>query len=432
MICELNQSNSLDEWLDFIGQITSDEIELGLDRVRQAFTNLNIKQSFPIVMVAGTNGKGSTCAFLESIYQNSGYKVASYSSPHFFKFNERVKINKKPCSDQVIVDALFKVNEARKKISLTYFEMTTLAAMLIFIENNIDIAIMEVGLGGRLDAVNIFDPEVSVITSVSFDHQEFLGNSIEKIFKEKVGIFRENNNAILNFSYKEVFIKKFKANSKAIISEIDSDYFIKKDGLKINFFGKRKNFLNLPLPKVYSETQLQNLSGALRVVELLNEKYPVTQSNLKKGIKQTNIIGRLHCVNKNPLVILDVAHNKESAESLNQFFKKQRLNGKVRCVFSLLKDKNIIDITGQFIDFVDEWYISEIESPRATKSAEVISALIEQKKDVTCFSFKTTKEAFSVAHKNSDGNDNIIAFGSFFIVSEILKDNSICQIQKTQ
>ena len=132
------------------------------------------------------------------------------------------------------------------------------------------------------------------------------------------------------------------------------------------------------------------------------------------------------------MVILDVAHNKESAESLNQFFKKQRLNGKVRCVFSLLKDKNIIDITGQFIDFVDEWYISEIESPRATKSAEVISALIEQKKDVTCFSFKTTKEAFSVAHKNSDDNDNIIAFGSFFIVSEILKDNSICQIQKTQ
>ena len=224
--------------------------------------------------------------------------------------------------------------------------MTTLAAMLIFIENNIDIAIMEVGLGGRLDAVNIFDPEVSVITSVSLDHQEFLGNSIEKIFKEKVGIFRKNKNAILNFSYKEVFIKKFKANSKAIISEIDSDYFIKKDGLKINFFGKRKNFLNLPLPKVYGETQLQNLSGALRVVELLNQKYPVTQSNLKKGIKQTNIIGRLHCVNKNPLVILDVAHNKESAESLNQFFKKQRLNGKVRCVFSLLKDKNIIDITG--------------------------------------------------------------------------------------
>jgi len=271
-----------------------------------------------------------------------------------------------------------------------------------------------------------------LITSVSIDHQEFLGDSIEKIFKEKVGIFRENKNAILNFSYKEVFIKKFKANSKAIISEIDSDYFIKKDGLKINFFGKRKNFLNFPLPKVYSETQLQNLSGALRVVELLNEKYPVTQSNLKKGIKQTNIIGRLHCVNKNPLVILDVAHNKESAESLNQFFKKQRLNGKVRCVFSLLKDKNIIDITGQFIDFVDEWYISEIDSPRATKSAEVISALIKQKKDVTCFSFKTTKEAFSVAYKNSDDNDNIIAFGSFFIVSEILKDNSICQIQKTQ
>ena len=432
MTRELNQSDSLDEWLDFIDQITIDEIELGLDRVRQAYKNLNIKQSFPIVMVGGTNGKGSTCAFLESIYHSAGYKVASYSSPHFFKFNERVRINKAACSDKVIVNALFRVNEARKNIPLTYFEMTTLAAMLVFVESNIDIAIMEVGLGGRLDAVNIFDPEVSLITSVSIDHQEFLGDSIEKIFKEKVGIFRENKNAILNFSCQEAFIKTFKDKSKAIISEINSDYFIRVDGLKINFFGKIKNFLDLPLPKLYGKTQLQNLSGALRVVELLSDNYPVTQSILNEGIKQTNIIGRLHCINKNPFIILDVAHNKESAESLNQFFIEEKLKGRVRCVFSLLKGKSIIDITEQFIDYVDEWYISEIDSPRALDTKEIISSLHKQRKNVTYYSFKNTEKAFSAAYKNSDDNDNIIAFGSFFIVSEILKDNSICQIQKTQ
>ena len=431
MIGKLNQSDPLDEWLGFIDQITLDEIELGLDRVHQVYKNLKIKQSFPIVMVGGTNGKGSTCAFLESIYHNGDYKVASYSSPHFFKFNERIRVNKIPCSDQLIVDSLFRINKARENIPLTYFEMTTLAAMLIFVEKDIDIAIMEVGLGGRLDAVNIFDPEVSVITSISLDHQEFLGNSIEKIFKEKVGIFRKNKNAILNFSCQEAFIKTFKDTSRAIISEINSDYFIRVDGLKINFFGKIKNFLDLPLPKLYGKTQLQNLSGALRVVELLSDNYPVTQSILNEGIKQTNIIGRLHCINKNPFIVLDVAHNKESAESLSQFFRKQKLKGKVRCVFSLLKDKNIIDITEQFIDYVDEWYISEIDSPRALKTTEIISSLIQQKKDVTFHSFKNTQEAFYDAYKNSDDNDNIIAFGSFFIVSEILKDNSICQIQKT-
>ena len=432
MIDELNQSSSLDEWLDFINHINSDEIELGLDRVRRAYKNLNIKQSFPIVMVGGTNGKGSTCAFLESIYQNGGYKVASYSSPHLFKFNERFRINKNPCEDQVIVDALFRVNEARKNILLTYFEMTTLAAMLIFVENDIDIAIMEVGLGGRLDAVNIFNPEVSLITSISLDHQEFLGDSIEKIFQEKVGIFRKNKNAILNFSCQEAFIKKFKDISKAIISEINSDYFIKVNGSKINFFGKRKISFNLTLPKLYGKTQLQNLTGALRVVELLNENFPVPQSTLNEGIKKTDIIGRLQCINKNPFIILDVAHNKESAESLNQFFMKHKLNGKVSCVFSLLKDKNITDIIKQFIDCVDEWYISEIDSSRALKVTEIISSLIQQKKNVTYHSFKNTQEAFSAAYKNSDDNDNIVAFGSFFIVSEILKDNSICQIQKIQ
>ena len=432
MIGELDQLSSIDEWLHFIDQITPDEIELGLDRVRQVYKNLRIEQSFPIVMVGGTNGKGSTCAFLESIYQNADYKVASYSSPHFFKFNERIKIVKKPCSDQVIINALLKVNEARENISLTYFEMTTLAAMLIFVENNIDIAIMEVGLGGRLDAVNVFDPEVSLITSVSLDHQEFLGDSIDKIFKEKVGIFRENKNAILNFNYDRVFIKKFKYATKSIISEVNTDYFIKKDGSKINFFSKSKNFLNLPLPKLNGDTQLQNLSGALRVIELLDKNFPVTQSALKNGIKSTNIIGRLQCISKKPLIILDVAHNKESAESLNQFIKKQKLSGKVRCIFSLLKDKNINDITEQFIDYVDEWYISEIDSPRAANVSEIISTLIQQKKNITLFTFKTIQEAFSIAYKNSDDDDNIIAYGSFFIVSEILKDNSICQIQKTQ
>ncbi|MBT5149690.1 MAG: hypothetical protein HOM45_00395 [Nitrosomonadales bacterium] len=164
----------------------------------------------------------------------------------------------------------------------------------------------------------------------------------------------------------------------------------------------------------------------------MSKNFPVTQNALEKGIEETNITGRMQFIKKNPLIILDVAHNKESAESLNQFFKQQRLKGKVRCVFSLLKGKNTPDITNQFMDYVDEWYVSEIDSPRASKADEIISELIKQRKDIVSYEFNTTQEAFSKAYKNSDVDDNIIAFGSFFIVSEILEDISICQTQKIQ
>ena len=356
----LNCSNSIDEWLEYIDFITPKEIELGLDRVRRVYKHLEIEQSFPVIMVAGTNGKGSTCAFLESIYHNAHFKVACYTSPHFFKFNERIRIKKTPCSDEAIVDALFKVNKARKDIPLTYFEMTTLAAILIFSSEDIDIAIMEVGLGGRLDAVNIFDPEVSIITSIALDHQEFLGDSLEKIFKEKSGIFREHKDAILNFYSDETFIKDFKSNSKAIVSEINNDYQIVEDNSKLNFFGQKQNFIGLPRPKLNGKRQLQNLSGALRIVELMFDFFPVKVNILKKAIEETNITGRMQVLKNKPLIILDVAHNKESAESLNNFFREKRQKGKVRCIFSLLEGKDIFDITNQFIDYVDEWYISEL------------------------------------------------------------------------
>jgi len=426
----LNRSNSIDEWLEYIDFITPKEIELGLDRVRRVYKNLEIEQSFPVIMVAGTNGKGSTCAFLESIYHNAHFKVACYTSPHFFKFNERIRIKKTPCSDEAIVDALFKVNKARKDIPLTYFEMTTLAAILIFSCEDIDIAIMEVGLGGRLDAVNIFNPEVSIITSIALDHQEFLGDSLEKIFKEKSGIFREHKDAIINFYSDEEFIKDFKSNSKAIVSEINNDYQIVEDNSKLNFFGQKQNFIGLPRPKLNGKKQLQNLSGALRIVELMFDVFPVKVNILKKAIEETNITGRMQILKNKPLIILDVAHNKESAESLNTFFREKRQKGKVRCIFSLLEGKDIIDITNQFIDYVDEWYISELNSQRAFKSEDIILKLTKQREHVAYKTFSTTQEAFSAGYKNSDDDDNILAFGSFFVVSEILEDTSICQIQK--
>ncbi len=281
----------------------------------------------------------------------------------------------------MIVDALFKINEARNNIPLTFFEMTTLAAILIFANEDIDLAIMEIGLGGRLDAVNILNPDVSLITSISLDHQEFLGNSLDKIFREKSGIFRSNKNAVINFKSDEEFLNKFRINSSAIVSELETDYKIVESNSGIEFFGQKISFLNLPKPTLNGKKQLQNLSGALHITELLIKKYPLTEEVLKKAIKQTNITGRLQIIKNKPLIILDVAHNEESAESLNQFFKEKRQEGKVRCVFSLLSDKNITDITKQFIDYVDEWYIPKLNTNRACKTNEIISKLTEQREE---------------------------------------------------
>jgi len=205
---EPNEFSSLHDWLRYIEKVNPKEIELGLNRIDRVFQTLNIKLDFLIITVAGTNGKGSTCAFLESIYFSAKYNVACYTSPHLFKFNERIKVNKVPCCDQDIVNSLNLINSKRMGVPLTYFEITTLAAMHIFSQKKVDVAILEIGLGGRLDAVNLFDPAVSIITSIALDHQDYLGNTVEEIALEKGGIFRPNKHAIINTKNEKNILKE--------------------------------------------------------------------------------------------------------------------------------------------------------------------------------------------------------------------------------
>jgi len=403
---------------NFYSDINGQVIKMGLDRVSGVKNSLNIEPNFPIITVGGTNGKGSVCAFLEEIYSKAGYSVGCYTSPHLFKFNERIKINSEQVNDETILKSLDLVNTKKKSIELTYFEITTLAAMNIFIEKKIDIAILEVGLGGRLDAVNIFDPDLSIITSIGMDHQEFLGDTIEEIAREKSGICRPNKHAILNFKNipKSMINELNKVN--ASLSILDDDYSYKSTSESYNFKSVNKLMNELPLPNLKGKNQLTNLAGCLRAVSLLQNKLPVTLGAIKEGIKNARIDGRLQVLSNEPYIVADVAHNADAALNLYNFISTSKRAGKVYAVFSILENKDIKKVLGPFINIVDEWFLSEINDSRAQKIDVIITALKKYNKKVVINKFNTLNNAYKNAYKKCNLNDNIIIYGSFFTVSE--------------
>ena len=391
---------------------------MGLDRVGRVKNSLNIEPKFPIITVGGTNGKGSVCAFLEEIYSKAGYSVGCYTSPHLFKFNERIKINLEQVNDETILKSLNLVNTKKKTIELTYFEITTLAAMNIFIEKKIDIAILEVGLGGRLDAVNIFDPDLSIITSIGMDHQEFLGGTIKEIAHEKSGICRPNKHAILNFENipKSMINELNKLN--ASLSILNDDYSYKSTSENYNFKSVNILMNDLPLPNLKGKNQLTNLAGCLRAVNLLQNKLPVTLGAIKEGIKHARIDGRLQILSNEPYIVADVAHNTDAALNLYNFISTSKRDGKVYAVFSILENKDIKKVLMPFINIVDEWFVSEINDSKAQKIDVIIKTLQKYNKKVVVNKFNTVNQAYKNAYKKCNLNDNIIIYGSFFTVSE--------------
>ena len=391
---------------------------MGLDRVGRVKNSLNIEPKFPIITVGGTNGKGSVCAFLEEIYSKAGYSVGCYTSPHLFKFNERIKINLEQVNDETILKSLNLVNTKKKSTELTYFEITTLAAMNIFIEKKIDIAILEVGLGGRLDAVNIFDPDLSIITSIGMDHQEFLGGTIKEIAREKSGICRPNKHAILNFENipKSMINELNKLN--ASLSILNDDYSYKSTSENYNFKSVNILMNDLPLPNLKGKNQLTNLAGCLRAVNLLQNKLPVTLGAIKEGIKHARIDGRLQILSNEPYIVADVAHNTDAALNLYDFISTSKRAGKVYAVFSILENKDIKKVLMPFINIVDEWFVSEINDSKAQKIDIIITTLKKYNKKVVINKFNNLNQAYKNAYKKCNLNDNIIIYGSFFTVSE--------------
>ena len=413
-------SNSLNDWLAYIDSINSKSISLGLDRVKKVKELCNLNPTFPVIIVAGTNGKGSSCKFIESILSSAGLNVGCYTSPHIFNFNERISINKKLLCDDQITDSIKFIDGSRGKILLTYFEVTTLAAMNLMIKANVDIAILEVGLGGRHDAVNVFEPEISLITSVSLDHQDYLGDTVEEIGYEKAGIFRKNKHAIININNPPNSVVSYAKDINADISIIGTNYKINCNKKTFDYIGEEKRIMGLPYPKVQGIHQTSNVAGVLRCIELLSAQLDIKKEAIADGLLECTLKGRIEIISQNPFVVVDVAHNPEAALSLYNFISQSKNKGRVYAVFSVLDDKSIENIIAPFVELVDEWHISKIKSPRARPTTEILNAIKSHKADALVYMSDNLHEAYMNAYEKSALDDNIVVFGSFYTVSECL------------
>ena len=412
---------NLTDWLGYIESIHPSTIDLTLERIKIVIERLNLDISFPILTVGGTNGKGSTCSILESIYREAGYKVACYTSPHFLNFNERIKIQTLAVSDEVICEAFSRIESAREDVTLTYFEYGTIAAMIIFSEAHVDVAILEVGLGGRLDAVNVFDADCAIVTTVDLDHMDYLGHTREAIGFEKAGIYRTEKTSICgDFDPPQSLIKHAEL-IHADLKIIGKDFSYEAHHDSFDFLIDSTFVMNLPLPKLQGDFQLANATNALMAVKAMEDKLPLTEISIQKGITLTLLPGRFQEVKKMPSLILDVAHNPQAARSLSHNLKTHVVLGKTIAVFSILKDKDIFGVINELNLDIDDWFIAEIQNERAA-SIETISNTIQKiNPSAHIEAFKNIQEAYQFASKEVTRNDRIIVFGSFFTVADIMK-----------
>lgn len=419
---------TLTEWLEWQESCHPNEIDLGLDRVLTVYQRLATKPiAKKIITVAGTNGKGSSICFLDSILRSAGYKVASYTSPHLFKYNERIQINGIDVSDQDLCTIFDKIDQARSDItgvgiSITYFEFGTLAALLLMAEHNLDVAILEVGLGGRLDAVNIIDADIALITAIDIDHEDWLGSDKEKIAIEKAGIMRTTKPVVCSdaIAPKSIAICADKINAPLYNLNIDYNYTISE--MSWQWHGLSQNRYSLPFLPLKGKHQYNNISGVLMVLELLSQDYPVSQNQLRQGILSSSIQARLENVPGEINTIIDVAHNPQSVRILAQYLNESGCSSNTRVVTGMMSDKNIHSIIEILIDECFSWYVTDLPIDRAISATDLNNIIKEINPTIQCFVYASAKLAYQQALRDSQKNDQIVIFGSFYLLQELQSD----------
>ncbi len=418
---------SLDAWLEYISHQHVAEIVMGLDRVRAVWEKMGKPQAPINITVGGTNGKGSTGAMLESILSIAGFKTGFYSSPHLVHFNERVRLDANSVTDADFVAAFETVEAARCSMvpipPLTYFEYVTLAALSMFARANLDVAILEVGLGGRLDAVNIVDADVSIVVSVDLDHQSYLGNTIEKIGLEKAHIYRAGRAAIFADVNPPSTLLAYAAQIGADLRLLNRDFrYSRMDG-QWQFFGRDTARHSLPFPALRGGYQLKNASAALAALETLHDKLPVSQAHIKRGLLEVAWPGRLQVLPGRPTVVLDVAHNPHAARALHDALGTMGFFENTIAVFGMLGDKDIDQVIGIMKDRIDFWCVAGLEKSAGARGAT--SETLAQKLLAHGAAGKFSQHvsigsALAAARAKAGQNDRILVFGSFYTVADVL------------
>lgn len=408
-------------WLEYLETLHPKNIELGLERVVAVKARLGLQPSFPIITVGGTNGKGSTCAMLESILGAAGYCTGRYTSPHLLRYNERVRVAGVEADDPSLCEAFAAVDAGRGDIALTYFEFGTLAALWLFQRSQIDVAILEVGLGGRLDAVNAFDPDCAIVTSIDIDHTDYLGDTRDAIGFEKAGIFRPGKPAICGEPDPPSTLLDRAAASGADLRLIGKDYgYDSVEPTQWRYWEHSGRRVVLPHPALRGAYQLGNAAGALAALAALKARLPVTSDEIRRGLLEVCLTGRFQVLPGRPQIILDVAHNPHAAAALAATLRNLPPTGKTIAVFAMLHDKDMAGVVGHLRGCIDLWLVAGIAQPRGAGAAELAEVLEKAGEAAKVQTFTDVAAAFGQACAMAGDDDRIAAFGSFFTVAEVL------------
>ncbi|MDX8126654.1 bifunctional tetrahydrofolate synthase/dihydrofolate synthase [Methylomonas sp. OY6] len=417
----MTRFDSLQAWLDWQEKLHPRPIDLGLGRVAGVYRQLNPEQKKPLtITVAGTNGKGSCVAFLEAIYRAAGYRVGAYTSPHILRYNERIRIDGVPVEDALICDAFTRIDGARGETSLSYFEFGTLAALGIFAEADLDIQLLEVGLGGRLDAVNIIDPDAAIVTTIALDHVDWLGHTEEAIGREKAGIFRAGVAAIIGDAQAPRSVVEVAEQVGAIALQMDSEFSYQKQRDSWEWRSADKQIDRLPAPAFKGEHQYRNASAAIMAINTLQPLLAVSDDAIRQGLESARLAGRFQLIAGAPRILLDVGHNPQAVQTLINYLSEYFPEIRIHAVFAMMRDKDIAGVLNMMRDRVTTWYLAPLANPRAATPDMLETIFQQQGLDNVRSGFTDFTEAFQTARQNTGQDDLLLIFGSFFLVSEYL------------
>ncbi len=406
---------SLDEWLAWQEGLNPRTIDLGLERVGQVWRRLGRRLAMPVITVAGTNGKGSTIAFLEAILGAAGFSTGSYTSPHLHRYNERIRLQGRPVDDDRIMAAFAAIDQARGDVPLTYFEFGTLAALWILAEAQVDAALLEVGLGGRLDAVNLVDADIAVITTIDLDHQQWLGNDREAIGREKAGIMRPGRPVVLSAHEMPRSLIDSARGLGAPLYRSGREFQVVPQEKGWLWRGPQGVEFELPPPGLPGRHQLDNAAGAVMAVSLLNDRLPVSEAALAAGIAGARLTGRQQRLEQRGVTwLLDVAHNPEAAAALAAALAAEPVAGEVHLLLGILADKAADAMIEILAPRVDHWHYLSLPGERG-RSAEALAALHPGQVH------HTPQAAVTALAEKARPGDLVVAAGSFLTVGAVLE-----------
>lgn len=418
---------TLADWLAHCEQLHPVSIDLTLERVRAVAQRLQIGFDCPVILVAGTNGKGSTCVMLEAILLQAGYKTGVYTSPHLVHFQERLRLSGEPANEAELIAAFADVERARCQnddvISLTYFEFTTLAILQVMRQHALDLLVLEVGLGGRLDAVNIIEPDCAIITSVDLDHMALLGGDREAIGYEKAGIMRTGKPVVVSDPMPPKSVLDRAREVGADLWQVGVDFNVSGDKQQWGWAGRGRRYSGLAYPSLRGANQLINAGGVLAALTALRDRLPITAQAVRVGFSSVDLPGRFQIVPGQPTLVLDVAHNPHAVAALTANLDAMGFFPTTHAVFGAMADKDVPAMIRRIQPLVDKWYFTDLPTPRAAQAGHLRQLWLDQNQraDVTSALFADPEAALQTALAAADPADRIIVFGSFFTVGGVLQ-----------